>query len=191
MKTKNIGILVGSLRKDSFCKKIAGNIEKMAPATLKTKQVDISKLEMFNQDLEPEGKTPQSWLDFRDELRGMDGFIFVTPEYNRSIPAVLKNALDIGSRPYGKGVWDGKPGTIISVSPGALGGFGSNQHLRQVMTSLNVYIMQAPEAYVGGVATLLDEEGNITNERTEKFLRNFVNASANWFNVGFETMKDS
>jgi chromate reductase len=109
-----------------------------------------------------------------------DGFLFVTPEYNRSIPSVLKNAIDVGSRPYGQSVWGGKPGAVISVSPGAIGGFGANHHLRQSLVFLDVPAMQQPEAYIGGAAQLFDAHGNITNETTREFLIKFMDAFAAW-----------
>ena len=110
-------------------------------------------------------------------------WLFVTPEYNRSVPGVLKNAIDVGSRPYGKSVWNGKPGAVMSVAPGALGGFGANHHLRQSMVFLNVPMMQQPEAYVGGAANLFDDAGAVTNESTRKFFENFITAFSAWIKV--------
>jgi len=104
----------------------------------------------------------------------------VTPEYNRSVPGVLKNAIDVGSRPYGQSAWDGKPAAVISVSPGAIGGFGANQHLRQSCVFLNIPVMQQPEAYIGNAASLFDKEGSIRNEDTRKFLKGFMEAFAAW-----------
>ena len=106
--------------------------------------------------------------------------LFVTPEYNRSVPAAIKNALDVGSRPYGKSVWDGKPGAVISVSPGAIGGFGANHHLRQSLVFVNVPAMQQPEAYIGMAAKLFDDNGELTNQETAKFLRQFIEAFTKW-----------
>jgi chromate reductase len=106
--------------------------------------------------------------------------LFVTPEYNRSVPAVLKNAIDVGSRPYGQSAWDGKPGAVISVSPGAIGGFGANHHLRQSLVFLNVPVLQQPEAYVGNAAALFDKDGNLVNDDTRKFFKGFLDAFASW-----------
>ena len=106
--------------------------------------------------------------------------LFVTPEYNRSVPGVLKNAIDVGSRPYGQSVWNAKPGAVISVSPGAVGGFGANHHLRQSLVFLDVPAMQQPEAYIGGAATLFDAEGGVVNDETRGFLTKFMTAFAGW-----------
>ena len=115
--------------------------------------VEIGELPLYNQDLDE--APPTSWVTFRDQIKGADGVLFVTPEYNRSVPGALKNAIDVGSRPYGHSVWDGKPGAVMSVGPGAMGGFGANHHLRQSMVFLNVPMMQQPEAYVGGARICL------------------------------------
>ena len=180
MKNIKIAVIVGSLRKESFSKKVALSLQKLSPETLALDLIDISKLTMYNQDLEEEKREPASWLEFRQTLRKYDAFLFVTPEYNRSLPGVMKNALDVGSRPYGASAWSNKSGAVISVSPGALGGFGANHHLRQVLTFLNVATMQQPEAYIGSVHTLLDGEGHISNPSTTKFLKQFMEAFANW-----------
>jgi chromate reductase len=123
---------------------------------------------------------PAPWTAFRQRIKAADAVLFVTPEYNRSVPAVLKNALDVGSRPYGCSVWDRKPGAIVSGSPGAIGAFGANHHLRQSLVFLNVPTMQQPEAYVGYVHKLFDEHGNLINDGTRKFLQEFMQAFANW-----------
>jgi len=117
---------------------------------------------------------------FLDKLKTFDGVIFVTPEYNRSYPASVKNALDVGSRPYGQSVWSGKPGAVISVSQGAIGGFGANHHLRQPLVFLNIPVMQQPEAYIGNVAGLFDDKGNLINDSTEKFLKSFLASYDKW-----------
>lgn len=176
---KNIAVFVGSLRQDSLSRKVALILMQLAPPSLKLHLVDIGALPLYNPDLEESGP-PQAWLDFREEVRGVDGVLFVTPEYNRSVPAALKNALDVGSRPYGQSVWDGKPGAVVSVSPGALGAFGANHHLRQSLVFLNVPTLQQPEVYLGGVAALFDEHGQLTNDGTRAFLQSFMNAFARW-----------
>lgn len=177
---KKIGILVGSLRKEAFSRKIAQYAATQFPGDFEIVWLDISQLTIFNQDLEEEGMTPPSWLQFREQVKQMDAFLFVTPEYNRSFPAAIKNALDIGSRPFGQNLWSGKPGAIISVSPGRLGGFGSNHHLRQSFSFLNCYIMPQPEMYIGDVESLLDENGAVVNERTQSSLHHFATAFAEW-----------
>lgn len=176
----DIGVIVGSLRRDSFSKKIAIEVSGMMPENFNMKYVDIGNLVLFNQDFDDDGNTPEEWIAFRAEIKALQGYLFVTPEYNRSFPPVLKNALDIASRPYGENVWSGKPGAIISVSPGRQGGFGANHHLRQIMMSLNIYMMQQPEVYLGNVTDVLDEKGEVTNEGTRGFLRNVTESYAQW-----------
>ena len=178
MKTKNIAVIVGSLRKESFSRKIAKALIELAPESLTLEILEIGGLQMYNQDLEE--VPPAAWTEFRSRLKGFDGVLFVTPEYNRSVPAVMKNAIDIGSRPYGKNSWDGKPGGIVSVSPGALSAFGANHHLRQSLVFVNVPAMQQPEAYIGNAAKLFDNNGKLTDESTREYLRKFIDAYAKW-----------
>src|SRR5690606_31369853 len=123
------------------------------------------------------------WANFRTRLATFDGVLFITPEYNRSVPGVLKNAIDVGSRPYGKSIWDGKPAAIVSISPGNLSAFGANHHLRQSLVCLNVPTMQQPEAYIGNVAALFDENDNLINEQTKVFMTKFIEAFAKWVNT--------
>ena len=180
MKTKKVGVFIGSLRKESFSRKVARALESLAPASLELEEVEIGNLEIFNQDYDDEGNTPAIWQAFREKVKKFDAFLFVTPEYNRSVPAVLKNALDVGSRPYGYSVWDGKPGAVVSVSPGAIGAFGANHHLRQTLVFLNVPTMQQPEGYVGNASALFNERGELINEDSRSFLKNFMDAFAGW-----------
>jgi chromate reductase len=177
---KDVAVLVGSLRKDSFNRKMANALAGLAPDTLKLAIVEIGQLALYSQDDDVPGKVPPAWQAFRDRVKPADAVLFVTPEYNRSVPGVLKNAIDVGSRPHGQSVWDGKPGAVISVSPGAVGGFGANHHLRQSMVFLNVPIMPQPEAYVGGAGSLFDDKGNLTNAGTREFLGKFMQAFAAW-----------
>ncbi|MBS0295485.1 MAG: NAD(P)H-dependent oxidoreductase [Proteobacteria bacterium] len=177
--TRDVVVLVGSLRKASFTRKIAEALRELAPETLNLRFVEIGDLPLYDQDTEDAG-APAQWTRFRDEIRGADAVLFATPEYNRSVPGCLKNAIDVGSRPYGSSVWDGKPGAVVSVSPGAIGGFGANHHLRQSLVFLNVPVLQQPEAYVGGVTKLLDDEGKLTSEPTRAFLGKFMAAFAAW-----------
>lgn len=178
MSEKNIAVIVGSLRKESFNRKMAGNLVELAPKTLKLEIIEIGQLEMYNEDLD--SNPPASWVDFRNRIKGFAGVLFITPEYNRSVPAVLKNAIDIGSRPYGKSVWDHKPTAVMSVSPGATGAFGANHHLRQSLVFLNMPTMQQPEAYVGHCSEIFDRNGSITNESTKAFATKFIEAFAAW-----------
>jgi len=178
--TKKIAVFVGSLRKESFNRKMANVLATLAPASLKLEIIEIGGLPLYDQDGDDEGKAPAPWTAFRERVRPFDGVLFVTPEYNRSVPAVLKNALDVGSRPYGQSVWGGKPGAVISVSPGAIGGFGANHHLRQSLVFLNVPTMQQPEAYIGDAAQLFDANGRIAHETTREFLIKFMDAFADW-----------
>ena len=177
---KKIAVIVGSLRKESWTRKIALNLIKLAPSSLSLEIVEIGQLPLYNQDLDDENKPASAWTAFREKMQSFDGVLFATPEYNRSVPAPLKNAIDVGSRPYGKSVWNGKPTAVVSVSPSAIGAFGANQHLRQSFVFLNMPCMQMPEAYIGNVNTLIDNEGKITKEDTIKFLQTFMNAFADW-----------
>src|SRR5437660_253420 len=138
-KILDVAVLVGSLRKDSINKKVANALVELAPAALKLSIIEIGHLPIYNPD--GDENPPAAWTQFRERIGAADAVLFVTPEYNRSVPAVLKNALDVGSRPYGASVWDHKPGAIVSSSPGAIGGFGANHHLRQSLVFLNVPIM--------------------------------------------------
>ncbi|PIU41618.1 MAG: ACP phosphodiesterase [Candidatus Omnitrophica bacterium CG07_land_8_20_14_0_80_42_15] len=178
MAQKKIAVFVGSLRKESFNRKMAKALIKVSPDSLKLEIVEIGGLPIYNQDFDDNPPVP--YTQFRESLKKFDGVLFVTPEYNRSVPAVLKNAIDVGSRPYGQSAWDGEPGAVISVSIGAIGGFGANHHLRQSLVFLNVPMMQQPEAYVGNAANLFDEKGNLTNDSTREFITKFMQAFAEW-----------
>ena len=177
---QKIAVFVGSLRKESFNRKMAKVLVALAPESLKLEIIEIGGLPLYDQDYDDEGRPPAAYTEFRERVKSFDGVLFVTPEYNRSVPAVLKNAIDVGSRPYGQSVWAGKPGAVMSVSPGAIGGFGANHHLRQSLVFLDVPAMQQPEAYIGGAGQLFDPDGNITNEATREFLTNFMNTFARW-----------
>jgi chromate reductase len=180
--TRNVAVFVGSLRKGSFNRLTAKALAALGPSELQLEIVEIGQLPLYNED-DDHAAPPPAWVAFRERVRAADAVLFVTPEYNRSVPGVLKNALDVGSRPYGHSAWNGKPGTVVSVSPGAIGGFGANHHLRQSLVFLNVPTMQQPEAYLGGAATLFDKEGNLTNEGTRTFLKNFMEAFAAWIEL--------
>lgn len=175
---KVIGIINGSLRKNSFSQSIADFVVANAPEGLVFKMVDISNLPLYNQDYDE--ANPVEYTAFRNEVKALDGLLFISPEHNRSFPAAIKNALDVGSRPYGESVWSGKPGAVISQSPGSIGGFGANQHLRQVLAFLNVLTMAQPEAYIGAYHTLIDENGALNNEGTKRFIGSFLAAFKAW-----------
>ena len=175
---RKVAVIVGSLRKESLNRKLANAMIAMAPDSLKLEIEEIGNLPLFNQD--DEADPPQVIRDFKQRIKAADAVLFVTPEYNRSVPGVLKNAIDVGSRPYGQSAWDGKPGAVISVSPGAVGGFGANHHLRQSMVFLNVPTMQQPEAYIGNASKLFDDQGNIANDSTRDFVDKFLQAYAQW-----------
>src|SRR3982750_272348 len=159
---RDVAVLVGSLRKASFNRKMARAIAHLAPSSLKLEIVDIGQLSLYNEDVEAD--PPDAWRAFRERIRGAEAVLFVTPEYNRSVPGALKNAIDCGSRPYGKSAWAGKPAGIVSVSPGAIGAFGANHHLRQSLVFLDMPAMQQPEMYIGHAAKLFDENGAIADE---------------------------
>ena len=178
-KPTNVRVLVGSLRKASLNGMLANTLMSLAPSSMKLEIVEIGQLPFFNQDLET-AATPAQWTAFRQRVKAADAVLFATPEYNRSVPAVLKNALDVGSRPYGSSVWDRRPGAIVSASPSAIGAFGANHHLRQSLVFLNVPTMQQPEAYIGHADKLFDEQGKLVNDGTGKFLQQFMQAFANW-----------
>lgn len=177
-KTRNVAVLVGSLRKGSFNRLTAEALARLAPEGLKLDIVEIGGLAMYDQDLDD--APPAEWLAFRERIRAADAVLFVTPEYNRSLPAVLKNAVDIGSRPYGHSAWAGKPAGVVSVSAGPLGGFGANHHLRQSLVFLDMPVMQQPEAYYGNAGTFYDDSGALVNEGTAKVMQRFIDAYAAW-----------
>jgi chromate reductase len=174
----DVAVFVGSLRQGSFTRKVARALAAVASSSLKLEIVEIGDLPLYNQDLD--ATPPPEWTALKARIAAVDAVLFVTPEYNRSVPGVLKNAIDIASRPYGKNAWNGKPGAVVSVSPGAIGAFGANHHLRQSLVFLNVPAMQSPEAYIGGADKLFDGDGNLANDSTREFLRKFMAAFEAW-----------
>jgi chromate reductase len=171
-----VAVVVGSLRKDSVARKVARAFAAVTPQ-LKFDMIEIGALPHFDQDREAD--PPAEWVAFRAQVAGADAVLFVTPEYNRSVPGVLKNAIDVGSRPYGASVWNGKPGAVISASPGAIGGFGANHHLRQSLVFLNVPLL-SQEAYIGNAFALFDDTGALVNEATTEFLGAYGQAFSDW-----------
>jgi chromate reductase len=176
---KKVGVVVGSLRKGSFSRQVAKALTGLAPDALSFEFIDIGEVSHYNQDLDTDNP-PAAWQKLRGAVRGCDAILFVTPEYNRGLPGVLKNAIDIASRPYGNSAWDKKPCAVVSVSPGAMGAFGANHQLRQSLVFLNMPAMPQPEAYVGNAGKLVDEQGKITVDATREFLTKFMAAFATW-----------
>lgn len=177
-RTYTVAVLIGSLRKASYNRMTAKQLIALAPPNLAFEVIEIGTLPFFNQDLEFDPSAGVT--EFKDKITAADAVLFVTPEYNRSVPGVLKNAIDVASRPYGQNAFDGKPAAIVSVSIGAISGFGANHHLRQSLTFLNLATMAQPEAYIGGAAKLFNEEGELVNEGTAEFLRTFMASFAAW-----------
>jgi len=173
-----VAVIVGSLRKESFSLKIANAFAKIAPPSLKLEIVTLHGLSFFNQDLE--ATPPADWIAFREKIQKSDAVLFVTPEYNRSIPGVLKNAIDVGSRPPGKSSFLGRPIGIVSSSPGPLGGVCAAMNLKQILPGYSGPILQQPEIYLNGVGDAFDDKGNLTKEALEKVLKTYIDAFAAW-----------
>ncbi|MFT3729053.1 MAG: NAD(P)H-dependent oxidoreductase [Terricaulis sp.] len=178
--SRKIAVLVGSLRSDSLSRKVARAIAANAPAGVEFFYPEIGDLPLFNQDLE--GAPPPAWMRFREEIKSADAVLWVTPEFNRSVPGALKNALDVGSRPYGQSVFNGKPAAVVSISMGGVGGFGANHHLRQSLAFLNMPTLPN-EAYIGAAHTLFDASGALTNDDTRKFLAAFAGDFDRWIST--------
>ena len=174
----NVAVLVGSLRKDAYSRKIAHVLMGLAPASLDCRIVEMADLPLYTEDLD--SSPPASWTRFRSEIQAADAVLIVTPEYNRSIPGGLKNAIDVGSRPPYHSVWDGLPTAVVSVSPYKLGGFGANHHIRQCLVFLNMPVMQQPEAYLPEVAGMLDERGALVSAESREFLTKVMSSFAAW-----------
>lgn len=168
-----VAVLIGSLRKESFSRKVANALAALTPG-LTFDFLDIGSVSYFNQDME--ASPPADWTALRERIAAADAVLFVTAEYNRSVPGVLKNAIDVASRPYGQGALMGKPAAIVSTSIGAIGGFGANHHLRQSLTFLNMPVLAQPEAYIGGTGSLFDDSGHLKNDDTRDFLAKFGEA---------------
>ena len=180
MTPKEVAVLVGSLRKDSFSRKLALALQTLAPPPITLQILDIEPLPMYNQDFDDAVNPPRELTVFRQAVLKFDAVLFVTPEYNRSVPAVLKNALDVGSRPWGRSIWDGKPGAVVSITVGSTGAFGANHHLRQSLVTLNVPCMPQPEAYINNATDIFNANGDFVREVDRDFFRNFMSAFAAW-----------
>ncbi len=173
-----IAILVGSLREGSINKKVARSICALRD-NLDCSIVDIGSLPLYNQD--HDANPPQEYVRFREQIGQADGVLFVSPEYNRGIPGVLKNAIDVGSRPYGQSVFDKKPAAIVTASPGSIGGFGANHQIRQAAVFLNMPVMQQPEAYLGHVSDdSFDESGCLKEGPLKEIIKGLAQAFHDW-----------
>ena len=179
MAKKKVAVIVGSLRKASISRKLALVMMDLAPENIELQVVEIGALPLYNEDLETEAPPP-AWKEFRQAIRSVDAILFVTPEYNRSIPGALKNAIDVGSRPYGQSVWSGKAAAVASQSQGPISGVLANHHLRSAFVFLDIHPMQQPECYIGHSGKLFDEAGKLTKEDTKEFLKKFIAAFGKW-----------
>jgi chromate reductase, NAD(P)H dehydrogenase (quinone) len=178
MKQIQVAVLVGSLRQQSVSRKVARALTKLAPANMSFSFIEIGDLPHYNEDLESD--PPAAFKRFRSAIVAADALLFVTPEFNRGMPGVLKNSIDVGSRPWGKSVWAAKPAAVVSQSYGGLAGFGAHHQLRQVLMGVGVATMPHPEAYVGNAGTLFDEQGELNNAATKEFLSAFMLAFQSW-----------
>lgn len=188
MEKRDVVVLIGSLRKAAFSRKTAQVLMELAPPALQMELVEIGDLPLYNQDLDPgpEGNPqnpPETWANFRQRIKKADAILFVTPEYNRSVPAALKNAVDVGSRPPKDNVWTQKPAAVVSVTPGSLGAFGANHHLRQSLMAVNLRVLPQPEIYLAGAGKLFDENGKLLNDQTRELLAKFMTAFAEWIEL--------
>ncbi|ETR75271.1 ACP phosphodiesterase [Afipia sp. P52-10] len=174
----NVAVIVGSLRKEAFSLRVANALSKLAPPSLSLNVVTLHGLSFFSQDLE--ANPPADWVAFREKIQKSDAVLFVTPEYNRSIPGVLKNAIDIGSRPYGKSSFNGRPVGIIGTSPGAHGGVSAVKHLQQILPGISGPILQQPEMYLGGVGDAYDDKGELIKDSLKQFLVSYLGEFAKW-----------
>lgn len=179
-----IAILVGSLRKDSFNRRIARSICAIRGDNLDCTMVEIGDLPLYNQDFDALPEQPEQYVRFRDQIRPVDGVLFVSPEYNRGIPGVLKNAIDVGSRPYGHSVWNGKPTAIVTASPGSIGGFGSNHQIRQACVFLNMPVMAQPEAYLSHVTDdSFDADGCLKDGPLKELVTKLAHSFHDWVDM--------
>ncbi|WP_037587673.1 NADPH-dependent FMN reductase [Stenoxybacter acetivorans] len=175
---RQIALIVGSLRQDAYSKKIAAFLRANAPANWQITEIEINDLPLYNQDYDDD--PIESYERVRGQLSVVDAVLFISPEHNRSIPAALKNVIDIASRPAGKSVWTGKKTAVITSSPGTFGGLSAGLHLRQVLQLLSAQVLVAPEVYLSRITDSLDEQGNLSDERTQTFLRRFIQTFDDW-----------
>jgi len=179
MTQKKVGIIVGSLREGSYSRMLARALPELSPPSMQFTTIEIGALPLYNQDLET-ANPPAAWTEFRQGVIATDALMFVTPEYNRGIPGALKNAIDVGSRPWGYSAWNGRPAGVISITPGALGAMAAHHQLRQVMYGVNLVVMAYPEAYLPDAATLFDESGKLVSPETREFLAGLLRSFEQW-----------
>ena len=185
-----IAIIVGSLREGSINRKVARSICGLRNDNLDCSMVEIGDLPLYNQDFDSLPEQPEQYLRFREQVRSADGVLFVSPEYNRGIPGVLKNAIDVGSRPYGHSVWDKKPAAVVTASPGSIGGFGSNHQIRQSCVFLNMPVMQQPEAYLGHVSDdSFDDSGCLKDGGLKDLITGLAHAFHDWVHMIHESRR--
>jgi chromate reductase len=183
-----IAIIVGSLRAASINRKVARSICGLRNDNLNCSMIEVGDLPLYNQDLD--ANPPEQWLRFRREIAEADGVLFCSPEYNRGIPGVLKNAIDVGSRPYGQSVFDKKPAAIVTASPGSIGGFGANHQIRQAAVFLNMPVMQQPEAYLGHVSDeSFDESGCLKDGPLKDIISGLAQAFHDWVHMIHESRR--
>jgi len=173
-----VAVLIGSLRKDSFNRRLARALAKLAHPRLQFNEIRIDDLPLYSQDFDPE--YPEPAARFKRDIEAAEALLFVTPEYNRSVPGVLKNAIDIGSRPWGKNAFAGKPGAVVGTSPGTIGTALAQQHLRGILAYLDVPVLAQPEVYLQFKENLISETGEIGNDSTRDFLREFIDRYIAW-----------
>lgn len=174
-----VGIIVGSLRKGAWTRLLAEAVKQIGPASLTFTDIPIGDLPLYNQDLETDSPPP-AWTAFRKLVGAQDGVLFVTPEYNRGMPGALKNAIDVGTRPWGHSVWSHRPTAVISLTPGPLGAMAAHQQLRHTLSAINSPTLPGPEVYMPGAATLFDDAGKLKNEDTKKILTTLLHAFETW-----------
>jgi chromate reductase len=176
---RKVGIIVGSLRKGAYTRMLGNASKELAPSSWTVVDIAIGELPHYNQDLETD-TPPPTWTTFRQEVGGCDGILFITPEYNRGMPGALKNAIDVGTRPWGKSVWSGKPTAAMSMTPGPLGAMAAHQNLRHTMSCINSPLMPGPEIYMPNAASLFDDAGKLKNEDTKKIVVSFLQSFDAW-----------
>jgi chromate reductase len=175
----NVGFIVGSLRKGAYTRLLSQAVRELAPASLQLSEISIGELPFYNQDLET-ATPPAQWVSFREQVKGCDAILFITPEYNRGMPGALKNAIDVGTRPPKQSVWRGKPSAVISLTPGKLGAMAAHQQLRHTLSVIGVPVMPSPEIYLAGAGDLFDGSGKLTNEDTRKQLTSMLSDFETW-----------
>jgi len=174
----DVPAIVGSLRRDSYTRRLVEGLARLSGDSMRIEIVEIRELSLYNQD--DEEFPPAPWVAFRSRIKRADGVLLATPEYNRSMSACIKNALDVGSRPRTESVWKGRPAAVISASPGTLGGFGANHHLRQALVGAGAQTLQAPETYISGSNALFDSGGEFVNPATRQLCEQFVRSFETW-----------